>query len=196
LFSDTLDLRKLSSDSYAFDMDKLNWYGGYYIRSADIIRITDLALPYLKEKGLIAGNLTEGEFKHLSDVVHVIRQNVSSISQIAGRAVSFFQDNISYNDDDLLLFQKEKQRNILESVVTVLAGFEKDINSETFDTFCESVFQMTPVRGKEFHDTLRLALTGSVYGPVLQDTMRLLGKEKTIKRIKDILERDVRSIHI
>lgn len=188
---DNFELEKTGSSIATFDYDKLNWYGGHYIRSADLTRITDLTLQYLKEAKLLGGNLDEDEYKYLSNVIDVIRDNVSCLSHIVEYATIFFQPKISLSDDIKQILHEEKRITVLQTVLAVLQGSGERLTHESFPLFCTRVFELSAARGKIFYQTLRYALTGKDHGPELQDIMCLLGNEKIATRIKDVLESNV-----
>ncbi len=181
------ELENMGTSIAAFDVDKLDWYGGNYIRSEELSRITELTIPYLKGAGLEISNLDEKEYRYLLDVVDVIRQNVSHLSEMAEYASIFFNKKIELSDEILQSLSSEKSRMVLSAVVDVLTQMEKDITRETFKDFCNKVFTITSIKGRDFYHTLRWALTGKNCGPELIDIFLLLGKDKVKARIKDVL---------
>lgn len=47
------DLNRVSKSGAVFDMDKLNWMNGHYIKNAELSRIVELSLPHLKRAGFV-----------------------------------------------------------------------------------------------------------------------------------------------
>ena len=43
------DFNRISKSAAMFDFEKLNWMNGYYIRQANLNRIVELSIPYLKQ---------------------------------------------------------------------------------------------------------------------------------------------------
>jgi len=181
------ELDKMGTSIATFDVDKLNWYGGNYIRSEELSRITELTIPYLKEAGLEIGNLDEQEYSYLLDVVDVIRKNVSHLSQMAEYAGIFFKDEIELSGDILQSLNSERCKKVLYAVFDEINRMQDWITRDTFREFCDKIFAKTSIKGRDFYHTLRWVLTGKDCGPELIDIFILLGKDKVKSRIKDVL---------
>ena len=66
-------LERVAKNPAVFDMDKLNWLNGYYIRESSVEKITELAIPYLRKEGLISDDISAQEYQWLSQVVGAIK---------------------------------------------------------------------------------------------------------------------------
>lgn len=186
---DRFDLDAMSKSVATFDVDKLNWYAGYYIRSADVVRIADLTMPYLKEQQLVEGNLTEEQYQYLLNVVDVIRHNVTCLSQMVEYASIFFTDSIELDDDTARAVRSDVNRAILDRLVELLEQADEPITGETFNYIMSRLREMTSVQGKELFKPIRWVLTGKAHGPELEDVFVLLGKNKVIERILTVMKK-------
>ena len=52
-------LDHVAKNPAVFDIDKLNWINSHYMKQLDVATLTDMALPHLKEAGLVGDELTE-----------------------------------------------------------------------------------------------------------------------------------------
>ncbi len=183
------DLGNMSKSAATFDLDKLNWYAGYYIRHADPLRIADLTMPYLKEQQLVEGNLTEDNYQYLTNVVDVIRHNVHCLSDMIDYASVFFQDKIELDPDDARMIRSDDSKQILFALVDVLSLMEEKLTYDDFNLIIKELYTKTKVRGSQFYQPIRRALTGKSQGPELDDIFVLLGKERIIQRITTVMKK-------
>ena len=68
-------LDRVAKNPAVFDMDKLRWFNGYYIRQSSVERITDLALPYLKEAGYLPQEINEEQYNWAKMIVTAVQEN-------------------------------------------------------------------------------------------------------------------------
>jgi len=181
-------LNKITGENVVFDKTRLDAYGNHYIRDADIARITDLTMPYLKEYNLLAGNLNENEYQYLIDVVRVIRHNVSSLSEITRYAEIFLKDLLQVPDVIVNELQNLESQSVLLSVMELLDEIDCFDDQQAVDILLGQVIQKSSEVEEKVYKVLKWALTGSENELELTDVLRLLTKEKVKLRIRNILK--------
>ncbi len=177
----TLD--RVSKNPAVFDVKKLNWINGQYIRSSDLDYITKLCIPYLQEAELITDLDVEERYDWIKMLVSATRGNLEYLAQITDHVGIFFTDTVE--------FENEEARQVMEldHVKVVLESFkEKIMAAQDIDlAFAKSVFKEvqkeTGIKGKNLFMTVRVALTGQCHGPEMPDIIQILGKEGMAKRI-------------
>ncbi|RJP56285.1 MAG: glutamate--tRNA ligase [Candidatus Auribacter fodinae] len=189
--ADEFDLAQAGSSAVAFEYDKLNWYSAHYLQSSDLTRITDLSLPYLKEKELVAGNLTESEYEYLNNVIDVIRYKVPCLSEMASYAAVYYSDFVGLSDAMKKGVAAPEAQQILRQALALLENSGTELQRQNIPAFLNALKVSAETLQVDLESTLRVVLTGHKQGPDLADVCWLLGKEKIIKRIKDIVEPDV-----
>ena len=89
----------------------------------------------------------------------------------------------------------EKEVMAGETVPTVLEAFKAKLEAMSDDEFVvENIFPQikavqkeTGIKGKNLFMPIRIAVSGEMHGPELPDTIFLLGREKSIKHIDQVL---------
>src|SRR6056297_1576423 len=85
------ELNDINKSAAVFDIDKLNWVNGKYIREADLDYIVELSIPYLKEAGFIDEVFVEKNYEWLKKVIGVSRTGVDYLSQIPEEKTNRFR---------------------------------------------------------------------------------------------------------
>ncbi|MDX9702737.1 MAG: glutamate--tRNA ligase [Candidatus Auribacterota bacterium] len=183
------DLGDMSKSAATFDVDKLNWYAGYYIRNAEPARIADLSMAYLKEKQMVEGNLTEDAFEYLIRVVDVIRHNVTCLSEIADYAAVFFQESVEMDSESTRMIRTEESKKILFALVELLEKMDEKLTHDDFHFIIKELYAKTALRGSQLYQPIRRVLTGKSHGPELDDIFVLLGKQRIIQRITTVMKK-------
>lgn len=176
-------LDKVAKSPAVFDLDKLNWINGYYIRQSSLDRIVELALPYLQEGGYIPAELSEQDYMQVRAMVSVVRNYLSNLSEITGHVEIFYTDPV-YEEQEIQDILKQEQ------VPGVLGAARKKIaeagslDEEGAKAIIKKLPKELGLGGKKVYQPLRVALTGRTQGPELYQVIPALGPEKTIGRLE------------
>ncbi|OLS02166.1 glutamate--tRNA ligase [Tissierella creatinophila] len=170
-----------------FDKDKLDWVNGHYIREESIERITDIAIPYLKEAGLIDDRFIEENRKWLEILVDIVREGMHHMDEIVDRVEFMFTNEVEVENDAIETLKGEGTLTILKALREELEEVEK-IDEEYADSFMKKIQKRTGIKGKNLFMPTRVALAGSLHGPEFAKIIYLLGKQNILDRI-DYIEK-------
>lgn len=176
------DENRLSKSPASFDSKKLDWMSNEYIKKADLGRIFDLAKPYLEA----AGRLTDKAEK----LVELYKPQMTSVDEIVPLTDLFFSDFPE-------LSAAEEEVMAAETVPTVLTALKEKLEAMTDDDFQpDTIFSLikevqkeTGIKGKNLFMPIRIAVSGEMHGPELPNTIYLLGREKSIQHLANMLEK-------
>lgn len=175
------DLSRVSRSPAVFDPEKAAWMNGVYLRQADLTVLTELALPYLREAGL----LSEGapvDLDWLQRVVDIGREGISCLSELPAAVELFFTAQPDYDREALAILAHEGVREILRRFRDSIATWD-DFNPEAVREAMKEVPRAMGLGlGKAFKP-LRVALTGRVSGPELYQVISLFGRDKVLARL-------------
>lgn len=165
-------LEKIQKSPAIFNIDKLDWLNGLYIRKMPIEELTKACIPYID-------GIKNEPLEYLVKIVSLYQERLKKLSEINELTDYFFKDKLTY-EKDLLLWKEmsfEDVKKSLERVYDVILNdgdILEEANKETN-------------RGNILWP-LRAALTGkkNSAGPI--DIVNVLGKEKSLKRIKEAIE--------
>jgi len=180
--AERFSLDRVSKNPAVFDIDKLNWMNGQYIKNTPTQRITELAIPHLIEKGYLKQG-QDIDMEWLNHVVKIIQDELSYVAEIKDKVDIFFSDDVTPKDSEAEEIMK------FEHVPQLLQLFkQKVLDAEQIDeTFGKSVFKELQkeigIKGKNLFMPIRVALTGQVHGPELYEIISVLGRERIIKRL-------------
>ncbi|ADL68673.1 glutamyl-tRNA synthetase [Thermoanaerobacterium thermosaccharolyticum DSM 571] len=179
----TLD--RVSKNPAIYDTKKLTWLNGIYIRDCDIDRLTKEVIPFLINKGLIGDNY---DYDYIKKVVSAVREREKTLNEIAEAMSYYFNDEFDYDEKGVKkYFEKDGVDNILKEAIEVLDKVDDFNLVETEKAYRDLIEKLDIKSGDLFHPT-RLAISGKTFGPGLFDIMELLGKKKTIERIKKAIK--------
>ena len=175
-------LNHVSKSSAIFDNQKLNWMNGSYIRSTSLKKITDLAIPYLKEAGYLKGKIIPTKKKWLLKVIEATRTHLDYLAQIPEETETFFTKEIKISKEGKKILKKESSTKVLFALINRLKKI-KEITDKNFKPLMRDLGKETGYKGKDLYLPIRVALTGKNRGPELYLILPLLGKRECLKRL-------------
>ncbi len=186
------DLAKVNKAGAIFDLEKLNWLNGHYIRQKNLDELTELCLPYLK---VVYPERSEGShgassFEYLKSIVGLEQERLKKLSEIGERTKYFFVRPTV--DPQMLVWKKstpEETQERLKFLLEFLATVPEE--NWTRNSLQDVVVEEIKRHGYGNGDTLwpmRVALSGEEKSPSPFEIAEVLGKEETIERIKLVIK--------
>ena len=177
-------LDHVAKNPAVFDIDKLNWINSQYLKRLDLGTLTDMALPHLREAGLIEAELTAERKAWVTQVVGAVREYISFAAQIPEHAAVFFQDEITMeNGETADVLRDPDVPQVMEAFLTKLATMDP-VDGEQVQAALKAVGKELKLGGKKVFMPVRVALTGKMHGPELIALIPLLGVARTTVRIR------------
>jgi len=176
-------LDRVAKNPAVFDVDKLNWINGQYIRKSPVERITDMAIPYIKEAGYIKGEITPDLLDWLKMIVASVQDNLEFVAQITERVGIYFNDRIEMENEEAGAVLKD------EDIPQVMAAFRRkvaelaEINPENTKAMLKALTKELKLGGKKVYMPIRVALTGQTHGPELFHIIPVLGRDRIMARL-------------
>ena len=177
------DYRRMSKSPAVFDMTKLRWMNGEYIKAMDFDKFYEMAEPYIKK--VITKDLD------LKKIAAMVKTRIEIFPDIEGH-IDFFETLPEY-DPQMYVHKKMKTNletslKVLKDVLPILEAQEDYSNDALYAALSEYVskegvktgFVMWPIR---------TAVSGKQMTPAgATEIMEVLGKEESISRIKKGIE--------
>ena len=139
--------------------------------------------PYLIEAGYVDEDVSE-EF--LEILATTFKDSLDTLKDISTQSKFIFDEDIVIEEEDA------KEMASVDFLKDLLTAFSEELESidiideEFAKGVMKNIQKKTGIKGKNLYMPIRAVLTGNVHGPELYNIIRLLGKEKILKRFKNI----------
>lgn len=196
-------LERVSRTAAIYDVKKLTWMNGHYLREGDLDRITGLAISFLERAGLLPSApaglparaspstliLSGASYEYIRRVVGSVRDRVKTLAELADAASYFFTDDFEYEEKGLRKYlARPGVASLLGKARERLAAADPFTVEATEAAYRELIDQLGISGGELIHPS-RVALTGRTVGPGLFDIIALLGKDKCLERLDRAIAR-------
>lgn len=179
-FSRHFRFEDLSPAGPVFDLKKLDWLNGVYIRQTDpsrLFRLIEKFAPAEMNQTLIKRTipLVQARMVKLSDYPALVDFLIKYPDYLAK-----------------ILIQKGKNRTETADVLMTASQKLNDLKSwqvKSIEKTCRQLVIQTGWKPRDFFMTLRVAVTGKTITPPLFESMELLGRNETLSRLQKSLEK-------
>lgn len=180
------DPDRLGTSPAAFDAKKLEWIANKYMKTVDLDELTMKAVPHLVQAGYMSENPSEEESERIKKIIGLYKEQMSYAAEITKLATLFFEEDLDMSDEAKGVLQGETVPQVLEAFKSQLdqvATFE----AANIQKAVKAVQKETGVKGKNLFMPIRVAVSGQMHGPQLNDTIELLGREKAQEHLDNAL---------
>jgi glutamyl-tRNA synthetase len=171
-------LKNVGRSAGVFDTDKLLALNANHIKKMEPKRLFYYLNPFLKNKGI------EAEHSLFMDgVIKTLNKRSKTLAELSEGAEFYFSKDISFED--------KKAKKLLNSdakdlFLTAIPEFEKanDFSEAGLEKVFFKIMEITGLKFGKIASPLRAALTGKSISPGIFEMIAVLGKEKTVERLK------------
>jgi glutamyl-tRNA synthetase len=175
---EAFDLAHVSHNPAVFDTQKLEWMNNHYIQSLEEDDLAARCVPFLTAEGLSV------DPELLRRAVPIVRERMKRLTEAPALLRFLFTDDIEPNEKAKELIAKAPEGYLKETADALDA-------SETWDT--EHIQAVLDERASEAGlsrtkgwQPIRAGVTGSNVSPPLPESLALLGKERTVARLRAV----------
>jgi glutamyl-tRNA synthetase len=185
---ENFSLERVSKPAAIFDIEKLQWMNGVYIRQLSTGELADAMLPFLERD--LPAELLPIDRKYLLNIAPLVQERLKVLSDSAQLTSYFFQVELDYDPANLVQLGMDSQTTIAalrqaQAELEKAGPFEHGPLEESLRAAGEKL-GLSP---RQFFGALRVAVTGRAASPPLFETMEVLGKERVLQRIQSAIER-------
>lgn len=181
---EVFDIKGISKSPAIFDVNKLNWMNGEYIRKLSPEKFHELAKPYYKD-------LPEGKFD-LSKISQLLQTRTEVLGTIPDN-IDFFIELPEY---DVSMYVHKKMKTTLESsldslkeAIPVLEELTEWNNETIWNALMAKVKELG-IKNSQMLWPIRTAVSGKQFTPGgATELAEILGKDETLRRIRIGIEK-------
>ena len=178
------DVKHIGTTGAIFDIEKLTWMNGVYLRNMDMDKYYELVKPYIYE---IVD--TKYDYKLIANAIH---DRVNILSEIKDM-ISFLN---GIDDYELSIYENKKAKTnadlakvLLPKALDALTNVDNWTNDSIFEALANKATE-SEVKNITLMYPMQVALSGRTVAPGGATAIaEILGKEETIKRINDAIKK-------
>lgn len=167
------DPRDISPKSVVFDLKKLAWLNGIYIRKLPFEELLQRILPFLP---------ADFPAPKLSKILPLITERLTKLSEV-DELTAFFYRDIELDKNSVL--GKQDGGTVESQIQKTLSSLESiaDWEYNSIETSIRTLQENEDWKKRDYFMLLRIATTGKTATPPLFETLEVIGRDKVLHRL-------------
>lgn len=177
------DMKRVNKSGAIFDLDKLHWLCGEYLRATPDAELAAAALPWYRAAGLVSEDPDAAMLEWLARVVGAHKERVRLYSELPEASAYLFQDELTPDAKAAKALEDDGAAERLAEIAADLEGAEPFPPAD-FDVWVKARAEERGIKPVAYLKPMRAALAGKLGGPGVGEILSLLGRERSLRRLR------------
>jgi glutamyl-tRNA synthetase len=174
-------LKRVNKTSSQFDFTKLDWMNSKYIQNLPVGDLVSELQPYIKDANLDS-NVVSDEW--LYKLVELYKERFRTLPEFITLTTPFFLDEIEYEDAAVQKHLKKGNPALIKDAYQKLKEVKDFSSIEELESCLRLITTEHNIGFGKLAQPIRVALIGKSASAGIFETLELLGKDKTLKRLE------------
>ena len=161
------------------DMNRILSINEHYIKN---ISEDDLYKLFSKYCELYKEKININKEKKIKQSLSFIKNKAKTLEDVFNNSKYILNDEVNYNEEDLKLID-DKSKKIISEFLNKIQSLD-ELKKDALENVVNNLIKLYKTNFKGVGQPLRIALTGSKFGPGIYDIIISLGKEEVQKRLR------------
>ena len=172
------NLEGIGKSPSKLDMSRILSMNEHYIKNIDENDLFDQLTEYCK---LYKSEIESDKKDKIKKSLTFLKNKAKTLEDIFNNGQYIMVDEVNFNQDDIKLID-DKAKKVISDFNTQFNSVDK-LSKETLEPIVNELIKSNDTNFKGVGQPLRIALTGSKFGPGIYDIIISLGKEEVTKRL-------------
>ncbi len=169
-----------------FNPEKLLWLNQQYIIASAPEKLAEMVVPFLLRENIIS----EGQkldMGWLARAIKTLQERSKTLMELVRSLRYYIVEYVEFDEKAKNKFLNDKSRDLLIELNEALSGIS-EFSHSSMETVFRSIIEKHGVKLGSLAQPVRVALTGGTESPGIFEVLEIVGKDKSIKRIKKAIE--------
>ncbi len=177
---DKFSLEHCSKKGAKFAFEKGKWFNHTYLQATDDAKLAEMFKPVLRSNGVNPDDYSD---EYIAKAVGLVKDRINFVNDLWDQTSYFFKAPETYSEKDIKKRWKPETPQILEELCRLLDAQPDFAGDGTEPAVMKWVDDNGYHKGNVMN-AFRLTLVGECKGPHIFDITRLIGKDETLRRIR------------
>jgi glutamyl-tRNA synthetase len=175
-------LENVGKSAGIFNPEKLLWLNAHYLKTRPLSQLADDVVPFIEAKGYPV----PPDKKWRERMAATLQERAKTLVELVELAHFYLSDDIKYDEKATKKFLTPETRAPLDELIHKLDAIT-DFNEKNIETAFNEILQRHNLQLGKLAQPVRVALTGTTVSPGIYEVLAVLGKERSLKRLRAAL---------
>jgi glutamyl-tRNA synthetase len=177
-------LESVGKSAGVFNPEKFLWVNSHYLKECPLSQLAEDVTPYIVAKGYPVPQ----DKSWLEKMVKTLRERSKTLVELVDSAGFYLTDDISIDEKAVTKFLTPEVRAPITKLIEKLTALD-DFTEANIEQVFSTVLEDLGLSMGQLAQPVRVALTGSTVSPGIHEVIAVLGKERTLRRLRSALQR-------
>jgi len=177
----------VQTSAAVFNPDKLLWMNAEYIKTSPPSEVAQALVPHLEQTGL-KDELRTVPAEWLAQLVVLVRERAKTLVDMVDWVRPYFGQGVMFEVDAAKKFLTPATAPLLQKLLARFEGFS-GFSKQAWEESFKKLVEEEGIKMGQLAQPVRVALTGRIASPGLFEVMEVLGRDRTLFRLKKGIER-------
>jgi nondiscriminating glutamyl-tRNA synthetase len=182
-------LDRVKKSGAVFDVEKLTWMNGNYIRGLSPEELLDKCRPWLSRAGYVPGDADEETVNYATCALALEQEKMKLLNEAPELVRFFFDEPEEYEEKAEKNVRKLEEPAKTFYELTVRFNALEPFNAGGIETLVRAYAEELGVGAGKVVHAVRAALSGRTWGPSLFEMAALMSRERCVKRLNKAAKR-------
>ncbi|MGI8577211.1 MAG: glutamate--tRNA ligase [Nocardioidaceae bacterium] len=184
------DIRRVNPHAARFDLKKCEAINAAHLRALPVDELAIRVVPYLQRAGLLGDAVTSDEQATLQAAAPLIHERIVTLGEAVGMLGFLFvsDDDFVVDPDDAAKLLDGDGVRVVQTSYDALTGVETWDTANIEAALRGRLIEDLGLKPRNAFGPVRVAVTGRRVSPPLFESLGLLGRDRSLKRLSDVSE--------
>ncbi|CAN5304988.1 glutamate--tRNA ligase [soil metagenome] len=183
------DIKDVNPNPARFDLKKADAINTSQMRLLSLDEISHRVLPFLKEAGVVSDPVSDADAQLLELAMPLIAERIKKLAEAPGMLGFLFVDDADFvlDEADAAKLLDEAGREIVQASYDAVVDLPTWSTDDIQTALQTALVDERGLKPRVAYGAVRVAITGKRISPPLFESMELLGRERSLSRLRSAL---------
>ncbi len=179
--------KNVQTSAAVFNPDKLLWMNAEYIKTSPPNHVARALVPLLEQAGL-KGEVAAVSDEWLAQLVVLVKERAKTLVEMVDWVKPYFGQAVVFEEEAARKFLTPAMAPVLQKLLARFESFPS-FSKQTWEESFKKLVEEEGIKMGQLAQPVRVALTGRTASPGLFEVMDVLGRDRTLFRLRQGIER-------
>jgi glutamyl-tRNA synthetase len=185
---EAFSIERVNPNPARFDLKKAEAINAVHLRGLPVDDFTERMVPYLRSAGLLGDDVTPEQRATLAAAAPLVQERMGTLAESVDMlAFLLVEEDVFTRDpaDSAKLLETEDGRRVVRAAHDALAALAEWETSAIDEALRSALIEGLGLKPRNAFGAVRVAVTGRRISPPLFESLELLGRERSLRRLAD-----------
>ena len=179
-------ITKVSANPARFDVKKAEAINGTHVRELDVADYVDRTVPYLTKAGVLPAEPTDEQLDALRVIAPLVQERVTVLSDAVDMLRFLFVDEATFAPEEAAATKVlgPDSEPVLRAAIESLEALPEWRTPAIEQALKDALVEGLGLKPRKAFAPVRVAVTGRTVSPPLYESMELLGRDRSLARLR------------